>query len=148
MGSMRLPLPQGPNQHCGSTDSHFPHPNPSTLYATAWCDGVLPLEPFVELVVRVPLEHFGFPADHTHEQVVDDIVEEGLVTFTIDEMYHGGHGRAALRVRWGGKDVVYPLVDGRLPAEKCPTCDSPAKRLHPAMQSEGEVQPCIDRWHQ
>jgi hypothetical protein len=32
-------------------------------------------------------------------------------------------------------------------AERCPTCDSPAPNLHPAMQSEGEVQPCIDRWH-
>lgn len=29
----------------------------------------------------------------------------------------------------------------------CPTCESPGKHLHPAMQCEGEVQPCSDPWH-
>lgn len=29
----------------------------------------------------------------------------------------------------------------------CPTCDSPARHLHPAMQHGGEVQPCRDPWH-
>lgn len=32
-------------------------------------------------------------------------------------------------------------------ASKCPTCNSPAPHLHPAMQFEGEVQPCRDIWH-
>ncbi len=31
--------------------------------------------------------------------------------------------------------------------ERCPTCDSPKPELHPAMQFEGEVQPCRDAWH-
>ena len=31
--------------------------------------------------------------------------------------------------------------------DNCPTCTSPAPRLHPAMQFEGEVQPCKDQWH-
>lgn len=29
----------------------------------------------------------------------------------------------------------------------CPTCDSPNPNLHPAIQHEGEVQPCRDDWH-
>lgn len=31
--------------------------------------------------------------------------------------------------------------------EKCPTCESPSPHLHPAMQYEGEVQPCRNSWH-
>ena len=32
-------------------------------------------------------------------------------------------------------------------SQKCPTCDSPAPHLHPAVQYEGEVQLCRDAWH-
>lgn len=31
--------------------------------------------------------------------------------------------------------------------ERCPTCGSPAPRLHPATQHEGECQLCLDEWH-
>jgi hypothetical protein len=31
--------------------------------------------------------------------------------------------------------------------EHCPTCESPAPAMHPAMQVGGEVQPCRDAWH-
>lgn len=32
-------------------------------------------------------------------------------------------------------------------SDRCPTCDSPAPHLHPAVQCEGEVQPCKDEFH-
>lgn len=32
--------------------------------------------------------------------------------------------------------------------KRCPSCDSPAPHLHPAMQFEGEVQPCSNPWHE
>lgn len=33
-------------------------------------------------------------------------------------------------------------------ADRCPTCDSTAPHLHPAVQNEGEVQPCRDAFHE
>lgn len=41
-----------------------------------------------------------------------------------------GHGRCAADVE-----------------EHCPRCDSPAPHLHPAVQHEGEVQPCAHPYH-
>jgi len=39
-------------------------------------------------------------------------------------------------------------VEAKRPIEgHCPTCDSPAPHLHPAVQSEGEVSPCADPFH-
>lgn len=31
--------------------------------------------------------------------------------------------------------------------ERCPRCNSPSPERHPAMQHEGEVQPCTHPWH-
>jgi len=30
---------------------------------------------------------------------------------------------------------------------RCPTCNSPQPHLHPAVQFEGEVQPCAHEYH-
>lgn len=35
----------------------------------------------------------------------------------------------------------------RVNPDVCPTCGSPKPHLHPAVQSEGEVQPCSDPFH-
>jgi hypothetical protein len=32
-------------------------------------------------------------------------------------------------------------------SRRCPTCDSPDPKRHPAVQWEGEVQWCKDAWH-
>lgn len=32
-------------------------------------------------------------------------------------------------------------------SERCPRCNSPDPKLHPAVQFEGEVQPCAHLWH-
>lgn len=32
-------------------------------------------------------------------------------------------------------------------AGRCPTCNSPSPRLHPAVQFEGEVERCSDAYH-
>lgn len=38
--------------------------------------------------------------------------------------------------------------DKELPlASRCPRCGSPSPERHPAMQYEGEVQPCPHDWH-
>lgn len=46
------------------------------------------------------------------------------------------------------ESAAYVVIDrDAMEPERCPHCDSPAPNLHPAMQSEGEVQPCPDSWH-
>lgn len=50
-------------------------------------------------------------------------------------------GRAALRATIEG--LAIPADD-----ERCPRCDSPDPKLHPAMQAGGgEIQPCPHPWH-
>jgi hypothetical protein len=39
------------------------------------------------------------------------------------------------------------FLDGIVDMDRCPRCQSPAPNLHPAMQHEGEVQPCSHPFH-
>lgn len=55
----------------------------------------------------------------------------------------GGNGMTI--PEYVSKCVLKQLVANKLP--KCPTCQSPSPERHPAMQFEGEVQPCRDLWH-
>lgn len=102
MGEM-MPIPQGPNMHCGNTEPHDKHPTTG-----AWCDGVPPLEPFVELVVRVPLTgDLAFPGEE-HALIVQCILDD-LPSYVFEEMYPPTAAKSSLRVRAGGEDRVYPL---------------------------------------
>lgn len=40
--------------------------------------------------------------------------------------------------------MAHPVWEER----RCPRCDSPKPNLHPAVQYEGEVQPCSHSFHQ
>jgi hypothetical protein len=94
---------------CPRPELHDKHPNSTnTVVVNAWCDGQLVLEPFVELVVRVPLKEFGFDDEMSLAEVVKEIREEGIGTYVIDTM-DDPTTRVALRVRWGGEDRVFPV---------------------------------------
>jgi hypothetical protein len=102
-------MPQGPNTHCGDVGSHTAHPNPQPVAPTAWCDGVEPLDLFLELVVRVPLKELfsdNYRA-YSHADVMQTMADGGvgIVADYIDE-----GAVTTLRVRTGdGVDRVYPV---------------------------------------
>ena len=91
-------------QHCGQPTSHARHATDGT-----WCDGITPLVPFGELTVRVPLTGHMSMEPATHDEALHCILDEGLGAYVWD-MLDQPTTRAALRLRWGGQDRVYPLT--------------------------------------
>ena len=45
------------------------------------------------------------------------------------------------------RQVIDPGTGTKVFPERCPTCASSSPERHPALQFEGEVQPCRDLWH-
>lgn len=103
-------LPQGPRQHCGAASPHEQH---GSVADNVWCDGIPPLPAFVELCIRVPLTGDLDFENADHAEVLRAITEEGIGTFTWDQLIEPTT-IASLRLRWGGKDAVYPLINGKL----------------------------------
>jgi hypothetical protein len=105
-----------PSRHCGDPASHPKHAVTENWVTgehlpdeRSYCDGVTPLGDFVELTVRVPLAGWLKPEDGlTHEELLRDMLEEGLSTYIWDEL-DASSTKAVLRLRACGKDAVYPL---------------------------------------
>jgi flavin-dependent thymidylate synthase len=73
-------------------------------------------------------------------RILDETVTELLAQLNGEMMSEEYKGEAQFWTEDADGDPV-------LPASNCPTCGSPSPTLHPAVQHEGEVQPCADPWH-
>jgi hypothetical protein len=107
MGEVTTVIPQGPNRHCGKLEEHERHPNRAPGPDYDWCDGVPPIEPFVELTIRVPLKPQGVVADN-HEMARRLFGRKGL-GFFVENLEHPDT-RLVLRIRTTDKDAVYPVI--------------------------------------
>ena len=121
MGQMSEALPQGPMVHCGDKESHGQHANPTHGDLDAYCDGVTPLEEFVEITVRVPLSaYFGDEGPQgagltSHREVIAAMADN-------NEQVLGWFWEMAddqlipLRVRACGEDRFYQCQEGKWPS--------------------------------
>jgi hypothetical protein len=111
-------LAQGPEWHCGNLVKHDKHASVGEFVPTGkdgsrvqvgqkWCDGNPPLEPFVELTVRVPLDHWREKV-WGHEEALRFLGLYGLGLFS-DAMGQEGVSMV-MRVRTPDKDHVYPVL--------------------------------------
>lgn len=106
-------IPQGPTQHCGNRQPHEMHVNedPGAVHGSH-CDGVPPLDPFVELAIRVPMATFmetGLPVDQN--EVLGRLCEFGV--WPVVELVSRPGSSACVRVRTTDRvDKVYPVVRG------------------------------------
>lgn len=115
------PLPQGPMKHCDNLEPHDKHPRyihvegtwPMTDGVTvddSWCDGVPPLKPFVELLIRVDLELWGGTADGRDHQGVLEFLEANGGLGVIVDAIGSKHSSVVLRVRTEDLDKAYPII--------------------------------------
>lgn len=120
MGAMSGGIDNGtPSKHCGNPEPHEKHAVTENWVTgeylpdeRSYCDGVPPLELFVELTVRVPMVALFGNDPTTQDKVLGLLHDEGL-GILIDEVTESDT-RCALRVRSGdGKDKVYPLLAGK-----------------------------------
>lgn len=97
-----------PSRHCGLKAGHPKHQNIMPADGT-YCDGVPPLEDFLELTVRVPLVAYLSLVEYPdHAAALEAILEEGLGTYVWDEI-DSARTKVLLRLRAKGEDRVYPL---------------------------------------
>lgn len=126
--------------------------------------GSFPTEAVPELTLRERVKHLEAEIDRTRPVVeaarayrrspIESMERHGRVLFTavdaLDDSPTGGPPNAPGAESESADDnKPDPASDqtGAGVGERCPACDSPSPGLHPAMQSEGEVQPCGDPWH-
>jgi hypothetical protein len=98
-----------PNVHCGNPAPHVRHGNTRKARGS-WCDGIPPLEPFVELTIRATLtELFGIDKPIRHDRALHLIAKYGMgmLVDCIDKP----DTAMVLRVRTNdGRDKVYPII--------------------------------------
>lgn len=78
-----------------------------------FCDGQMPIGDFIELTLRVPLDGHLSTNGLPHDLVLNDIIDEGLGSFTWDER-HNPSVRGALRLRVGSDDRCYVVEKGQV----------------------------------
>ena len=102
---MERGIPNGtPSKHCGNPEPHERHAS-----VGEWCDGVPPLEPFLELTVRASVRELFGDVNPSHQQALHLIARYGL-GMLVDCIEKPETARV-LRVRTGdGVDKVYPLL--------------------------------------
>lgn len=120
MGEVRLQNGM-PSVHCGQLEEHTKHPNKDQ---TTYCDGVQPLEPFVELTVRASMRELFGELAVTQEQARHLVAKYGL-GLLVDCIGKPQTGMI-LRVRSeDGVDKVYPLVKRTLTSGYAAVVDAP-----------------------
>lgn len=118
MGSLDGGVDNGtPSRHCGKIEPHGKHHNVRSPGGKplgmndlpSYCDGVPPLEPFVELTIRASMQELFGEMAPTQEQAQHLVARYGLGLLI--DCLDKPETAMVLRVRSGdGQDKVYPLL--------------------------------------